>query len=151
MILAITAAQLEDILARARAAWPAEACGLLVGRGRRVLKVARVVPAVNLLADLPGRFELDPAVRLAVEKECRISGERVLGHWHSHPDGRAAPSATDLAMAYEPDLAWLIVGVDAGGAAQAEAFRPDAQSGGFRAVALRVGENSACITKGIPT
>jgi len=136
MILALDAGHLADIFARARAVWPQEACGLLVGRGRRVLKVARVVPAANLLAEVPGRFELDPAVRLAVEKACRGTDERVLGHWHSHPDGVALPSATDLAMAFEPGLVWLIVAVDATGAPQARAFRTDSKSGGFRPVVL---------------
>lgn len=108
--LALTLPHRAAILAATRAAAPAEACGLLVGRGRRILRVTRLVPAANLLAHVPGRFELDPLVRLRTERECRGGGERVIGHWHSHPDGPARPSATDLAMAYEPDLVWLIAG-----------------------------------------
>ena len=139
MILRLSPGHHAAILDSARAARPAEACGLLVGRGRGRLTVTRIVPAANLLAHVPGRFELDPRVRLAVEKECRGSPERVLGHWHSHPGGPASPSAADLAMAYEPDLVWLIVAVAADGTVDANAFRLDPQSAGFRIVTLSIG------------
>jgi len=140
MSLVLTAAQLVAIEGECRAAWPAEACGLLIGRGRRLLKVARVMAAANLLADRGDhRFELDPRVRLDAEKQCRASGERVLGHWHSHPNGRAAPSATDLAMAFEPELIWLIVATPAAEApCHAQAFRPDPAHRRFRPVRLTI-------------
>ncbi len=135
MILRIAPADLARIRALCRAAAPAEACGLLVGRGRRVLSVRRIVPAANLLAATPGRFELDPRLRLAVEKQCRGTRDRIIGHWHSHPGGRAEPSATDLAMAWEPELVWLVVAVAADGAAAA-AFRPTPDATDFTPVPL---------------
>ena len=140
MSLTLTEAQWAEIERAARAAWPAEACGLLIGRGRRILTVDRVMAADNLrAAERNDRFELDPRVRLAAEKQCRQSGERVLGHWHSHPDGRPRPSPTDLEMAFEPELIWLIVGLAAADApCHARAFRPDPARHRFRAVTLTV-------------
>jgi proteasome lid subunit RPN8/RPN11 len=99
----------------AEAAHPREGCGLLVGR-REAGGVARVTalhPAENLLAETHcDRFELDPAARLRVQRDCRERGELVLGHWHSHPSGVAAPSATDAARAFEGGLVWLIQATD---------------------------------------
>jgi len=139
MSLVLTAAQWEAIDAECRAAWPAEACGLLIGRGERVLTVTGVMAAVNLAPDQGDHFELDPRVRFEAERRCRASGERLLGHWHSHPNGRKTPSATDLAMAFEPDLVWLIVAILAAGAAShAGAFRLDPRKGCFRPVRLTI-------------
>jgi len=140
MSLILAAAHLAAIEDGARAAWPAEACGLLIGGGDgRRLVVDAVLPAANLRADTSDRFELDPRVRLAAEKSCRGTGRRVLGHWHSHPNGRARPSATDLAMAFEPELVWLIVAATGPDApCRSRAFRPDPTAGRFRPIALRV-------------
>ncbi|MBR9972176.1 M67 family metallopeptidase [Magnetospirillum sp. J10] len=124
----------------AEAAFPAEACGLIIGRGKgQLIRVTRVVPAENLLAETPDRFELDPATRIAVEKDLRDSGtkDRIIGHYHSHTDGTAEPSATDRAMAFEPEMAWLIVGVLDGQAIQTLGHRMDEKRGNFRPVPLR--------------
>ncbi len=103
------------IACAAEASHPREGCGLLVGR-RQADGLARVTalhPAENLLADaFSDRFELDPAARLRLQRDCRKRGEVVLGHWHSHPSGVAAPSATDAARAFEEGLVWLIQATD---------------------------------------
>lgn len=140
MILQIDAQLTKQMVDAAEAAFPAEACGLIIGRGKgQLIRVTRVVPAENLLADTPDRFELDPAVRITVEKDLRDSGtkDRIIGHYHSHTDGTADPSATDRAMAFEPDMAWLIVGVLEGQAIQTLGHRMDEKRGNFRPVPLR--------------
>lgn len=147
MILQIETGQLKAIVDAAEAAFPEESCGLIVGRGKgQLVRVTRVVPAANLLAAVPGRFELDPAVRVAVEKDLRETGakDRIVGHYHSHPDGSVDPSSTDRAMAFEPDMAWVIVGVADGQAIQVQAHRMDEKRGDFRPVPLRVAKKSAC-------
>ncbi|MGE5547331.1 MAG: M67 family metallopeptidase [Solirubrobacterales bacterium] len=147
MILQIDAALLKSIVDAAEAAYPAEACGLIVGRGKgQLVRVTRVVAAANLLADQPGRFELDPAVRVALERDLREAGgkDRVVGHYHSHPDGSADPSAADRAGAFEPELAWVIVGVLDGQAIQVQGHRFDDKRAGFRPVPLRVPKKNAC-------
>ncbi len=135
-LLRLAPADLAAIRRHCRAAAPAEACGLLVGRGNGVLSVRRIVPAPNLLAATAGRFELDPAVRLAVEKACRDGPDRILGHWHSHPGGRPAPSATDLSMAWEPTLAWLILAIASDGQVSERAWFPDPTIPRFLPLAL---------------
>ncbi|MGE5506610.1 MAG: M67 family metallopeptidase [Actinomycetota bacterium] len=142
--------QLKQIADAAEAAWPRECCGLLVGRGVRVVHVTRVVPAANL-APAANRFDLDPRTRLAVERELRGTPERVVGHYHSHPDGSTRPSATDLAAAYEPDLVWLIAGVVDAQVVHLAAHRLDRPSGRIHPVHLDCREKSACKPRAIPT
>lgn len=140
MILQIDPRLTKQMVDAAEAAFPAEACGLIIGRGKgQLIRVTRVVAAHNLMNDTGDRFELDPATRIAVEKELRDSGtkDRVVGHYHSHTDGTADPSATDRAMAHEPELAWVVVGVLDGQAIQTLAHRLDEKRGQFRPVPIR--------------
>lgn len=106
-------------------AYPYECCGLLVGRGtiQDGIDITDVIPAKNLRSE-PDRFELDPALYLRVQRELREAGgrDRVVGHYHSHPNGQAIPSNIDLAEANDPNLVWVIVGTD-GATADIAAFK----------------------------
>jgi proteasome lid subunit RPN8/RPN11 len=108
----------------AQGAWPAEACGLLVGRAAQdAAEVVRATLARNLRAHERGdRYEVDPADHLRAWKAAEAEGLEVLGAWHSHPDQPAVPSATDRAEAFA-GLAYLIVEVRAGGAGELRAWR----------------------------
>lgn len=87
----------------ARASYPREACGLLVGKnGGEIVRVERVLEARNLNTQrAQDRFELDPTDLLAAEKEARAAGLEVVGVWHTHPDHPARPSETDRSGAWE--------------------------------------------------
>ncbi|MCP5432232.1 MAG: M67 family metallopeptidase [Alphaproteobacteria bacterium] len=113
----------EAIEGEARAALPRECCGLLVGTAAGgEASAVRAVPSRNLADDPATRFEIDPALRLAAQREAREAGLLVLGHYHSHPAGPARPSARDLAGALEGGLVWLILGLE-GGRASFAAFQ----------------------------
>lgn len=134
MPLRLTSAQQAELGALATAAFPREACALLVGRAEgNGLVVERIVPAANLAVSPEREFELDPAVHVAELCRLREAGgpQTILGHWHSHPNGRAEPSVQDAAMIYDPAMLWLISAVDAAGAAPPRAFRPHADASGF--------------------
>lgn len=89
---------------------PREACGLLFGEGDRI---SHAEAAANV-AEAPERaFEIDPAALFAALRAERTGGLPVIGYWHSHPSGDAAPSATDAAMAQPDGKLWLIAGDDA--------------------------------------
>lgn len=111
----------ERIEACARACYPREACGLLLGRraaGR--LEIVDVREARNLAAERAHeRFELDPVDHLAAEEHAAAHGLEVVGVWHSHPDRPARPSAADRATAWAGWL-HLIVSVARG---EPEGFR----------------------------
>jgi desampylase len=96
----------RQFLLDAAAATNEEVCGLLVGHDG---KVATLVPARNVARDPLRSFEIDPATLLATHRDARGAGQRVIGHWHSHPNGRAEPSARDAARATENGQIWLII------------------------------------------
>ena len=85
-----------------RAAYPREACGLLIGSKQRATRAAEC----RNLATERDRFELHPEDFLKAELEARAAGLAVIGAWHSHPDQPAIPSARDLENAFE---AWVHV------------------------------------------
>lgn len=148
--LLLPAACAAELAGLAEAAYPEEACALLVGStgAAGIAQVTRIVPAANV-ADEPRRhFEIDPGTQIRLRRALRQAGtsgagtgeadEKLLGHWHSHPDGRAAPSATDAAMIYEPGLVWLISAVPAGRAGSPAGFFPQAGGAGFAPLAVQI-------------
>lgn len=117
----ISRANLEQIVTAA-AASKEEICGLLLGEG---MDIAEVRAAPNVAADRTRHFEIDPAVLIAAHRAARDGGAGVLGHYHSHPSGIAAPSATDAACASPDGSLWLIVG-----SGQAALWRAEAGDAG---------------------
>lgn len=88
-------------------AHPDEACGLLLGRGQNV---AQIRPCANVAPDPSRHFEIDPAALIAAFRAERAGEQQVLGYYHSHPTGHAAPSKTDAAMAARDGRVWAICG-----------------------------------------
>ena len=88
------------ILAQARAAHPRECCGLLEGCETRI---AAIHPARNM-AETVDRFLIDPALQFRLRRE----GRRIVGCYHSHPNGAARPSSRDAEQAEEAGFLWLI-------------------------------------------
>lgn len=104
------------IAAQARASFPEECCGILIGTLRAgTAHVVEAVPAANV-APHPQRrrhFEIDPATLFTVQRALREDSpgrrrEVILGYFHSHPRGKPKPSGADLAGAHEPGLITLI-------------------------------------------
>lgn len=88
--------------AAAAAAYPDEACGLLLGRlagGAWRLEIFR--PTANAAADPRRSFVVPPLELLSADSEARRRGYEIVGIWHSHPDAAAFPSRRDLAEAWE--------------------------------------------------
>ncbi len=147
MIL-LPAAVRAQVASEAEAAYPEECCGLLVGRRRAdgAIALERAVASANVAAgEKRDRFEVDPRLRFALMRELAGTARAIVGHYHSHPDHPAMPSATDRAMAFEPDLIWLIIAVRRqqppdrrANAAEMRAFRIDADGSVFE---LPIGDN----------
>jgi len=97
-----------QILDEARAALPGECCGLVEGvRSESVFQVLALHAARNLEAAWD-RFEVAPEDHFRALKAARASGRALIGCYHSHPNGRAEPSATDKQGAGEENFLWLI-------------------------------------------
>lgn len=115
------ARSLLDRIVKLAAAEQDEVCGLLLGSATQI---EAIMPGPNVAPDPARHFELDPAVLLAAHRRARAGGLAVVGHYHSHPSGVAAPSATDLACATPDGSLWLVV---AGAQASLWSALPDAQ------------------------
>ena len=125
MSLRINSAERASLRDQAQLAYPKECCGLLIGREEGPdLLVTRVLPSMNQDPDGGARaFEVDPALILAWHKRLRGTPERIIGHYHSHPNEPARPSVTDLDRAWEPGMIWLILSVGRGKLTELGAFR----------------------------
>lgn len=110
MKFAIASGAAEAIRDHAAGEHPREACGMLLGGPGRV---ERAEPAANVAAHPERGFEIDPAALLRWHREARGMGLAVVGHYHSHPNGVARPSATDAARAAEDGQLWVITTKDA--------------------------------------
>ena len=118
----LTPEDLRAIEGFAEAAYPNECCGLLSGTEEAGIAYVDGIHESENVADEPARrFEIDPALRLRLQRTLRQSGRRVIGIYHSHPNGLARPSPRDLEAAWEPDLVWLVVGVRRGRTMQSAA------------------------------
>jgi desampylase len=108
----LPAALANAIQEAARIASPYECCGLLEGRREDgAFRITALHPARNLSSDA-ARFEIDPRDHFAAQKRARANGTAIIGCYHSHPGGKAQPSAADRAGAGEEDFLWLIAGND---------------------------------------
>ena len=124
-----------------RAAYPDEACGLLLGRPQRLAgqssgrrsacsggavpgaAVVRIAPVRNLERKRPGeRFQFHPEDHLREEFAARDEGLEVVGCWHSHPDRPARPSEADRAGAWEGSV-WVIASVSPAGLTELRGWR----------------------------
>ncbi|MHB9879621.1 Mov34/MPN/PAD-1 family protein [Pacificimonas sp. ICDLI1SI03] len=126
---------LDAIRAHADRAAPQEACGLLLGPHAEGLQPAETVMigearATANVSDRPARnFEIDPQALFRAHREARGGGPRLLGYYHSHPNGCAQPSAIDAARAAPDGKLWIIcasgiTGWIAGDAGLHGRFRP---------------------------
>lgn len=100
--------QIRDaIVAHARTAAPAEACGLLAvdpaGRWRMVYCLTNVEAS-------PARFTVDPIEHFRALQHAERSGWGIGGVYHSHPAGDAYPSPADVAGALDPEWLYVIAG-----------------------------------------
>jgi proteasome lid subunit RPN8/RPN11 len=133
-MLSLLPAQVAQLHALAEAAFPREACALLIGRehGDGLIEIVEIVPAENVAASPDCEFELDPSTHVAVLRRLREANavERLVGHWHSHPNGCPEPSAKDAEMVHDPGLIWVISAVEAGRVASLRAFKPRPLSDG---------------------
>lgn len=106
MIVTISRAAKQRILNHCAEFPGVEACGLLFGSATHI---EAALPTQNVAENPSDSFEIDPAALFAAIRAERAGGDRMIGHFHSHPTGIAEPSARDNAMALDTGRLWLIV------------------------------------------
>jgi proteasome lid subunit RPN8/RPN11 len=129
----------EQIAQEARAEFPHECCGLIEGeRDGDTFQATTLHPACNLATE-NDRFEIDPAEQFRLMRKLRGTGRDIIGCYHSHPNGKAEPSARDGES--EDGFLWLIAALDDAGTVSLSAHRRGGN--GWRRLAIKTGENAA--------
>ena len=109
MKVRVTREALAEMRAAAARAAPEECCGILLGEGSTIEALCETA---NLAADRLHNFEIDPQALVDAHRMARAGGPQVIGYFHSHPAGLAAPSALDQASGARDGRVWAIVGAD---------------------------------------
>lgn len=134
-VAGLPAAIRQGIIEHARAGYPNEACGLIIGSATPAAggRALRFVPTRNA-ARSPYRYEIDSGELLAVTLEADASDEEIWGIVHSHTHTPARPSPTDIGLAFYPEALYVLVSLAASEA--------DARTGepGLRAWRIVAGE-----------
>ncbi len=107
--LSLTAQQVAALYAHARAAQPAECCGLLGGTAGRVQSV---YPLRNVARQPLNEYDAAPEDLFGAQRLLRERGETLVGIYHSHPrQATPQPSLTDVRAAYYPSAVCFIIGL----------------------------------------
>jgi proteasome lid subunit RPN8/RPN11 len=147
--LQLTMTQLQQLETHARSCYPAECCGVLVGRRTAAIdQVIAIYPTTNAWSPdcLPGtispehskrdRYWIDPADLFAIMQSSRAAGWTIIGIYHSHPDHPAIPSECDRQLAW-PEYCYVILSVMAGTGGDWRGWRLDDRHQ-FHEVEIRV-------------
>ncbi|MBR1672939.1 MAG: M67 family metallopeptidase [Fretibacterium sp.] len=102
----------EDMVARARAELPNEACGLLAGRDEGGERAIEKVYMLTNTDHSPEHFALSPKEQLDAVRDMRAHGLKLSGNWHSHPESPARPSAEDIRLAFDKNISYLILSLE---------------------------------------
>ena len=118
--LGIPGEMVAAMIAHARFAAPEEACGLLAAdeEGRW-----RMVYCLTNRESSPYGFTVDPNEHYRAMRHAERNGWGIAGVFHSHPKSAAAPSATDVAGALDPDWLYVIVSVQRPDVPDVRSFR----------------------------
>lgn len=97
----------QQIVDHCVAALPNEGCGLLAMDGDVVVKVY----ATGNADASPSSYTVPPQQHFDALADAESRGWRIGGVFHSHPDGPARLSSTDIEQALEPDWVYVVVGL----------------------------------------
>jgi proteasome lid subunit RPN8/RPN11 len=106
----IPSAMADAIVAQARAEYPNEACGIVIGSGvvAEGGDAIRYVACRNEAAS-PYRYVIDSQEALRLSIEADDAGQEFWAIVHSHVRSPAVPSPTDLGLAFWPDALYVLV------------------------------------------
>jgi proteasome lid subunit RPN8/RPN11 len=107
--LRVPAQILDAIQNHAESCAPEEACGLLASDGQGAFKM---VYCLTNSQHSPSAYTVDPVEHFRAMRHAEMNGWHLSGVFHSHPLGDPFPSATDRALAMEPEWVYLIAGSD---------------------------------------
>ena len=109
----------------AKAAYPCECCGILLGKagenGEVEVHETREAPNLVQGKQKSTHFEVDPLFLYQVEREIE-GGLEIVGFYHSHPDYPAIPSDEDYKNMV-PGLIYVILSITKDGVEDTRSYR----------------------------
>ena len=105
MQVSISRALHAELLALAAAEPDREVCGLLFGTAERIESIE---PCTNVSMQSETSFEIDPSALIAAHKRERAGGVKIIGCYHSHPNGVGEMSPRDKEAAGN-DQIWAVI------------------------------------------
>ncbi len=134
----ITTDVLSGVFIHALSAYPFEMCGVLLrkGAGMAVTEYRRIVNRETDSVALKS-FSIDPLLLFRLEKQWAAEGLEIAGFCHSHPDGRAVASYSDI-QSMIPGLLYLIVSVSAEGINEVRVWQKNSADGENVGVPLKM-------------
>lgn len=125
----------KEITQAAEKSYPNECCGLLAGTGNvdEVVTITQVRTSSNVAkGSIKYHFEVDPKVHFELIHELEGTDQRVIGHFHSHPNHPARPSEEDLKMAFDPKLLWFIISLNQSRIDEVKVYKIDESTAAFQ-------------------
>ncbi len=102
--LSLSSEQIEEMQRHVEDCYPEEGCGILGGFSDRV---AWVIPITNTLHSST-RFQMDPREQIDAFFKIEDAGGKLIGIYHSHPNGPEFPSESDVRESAFPEVVHII-------------------------------------------
>ncbi len=112
---------LDQIVMHAQSESPNECCGLLAGTADVITEIYQIsnlpsddprVEDLHIPGDRTLRYLMDPKEQFLAQRKMQDDHLTFMGIYHSHTHSPAYPSATDVRLAFYPDLLYLIVSLE---------------------------------------
>ncbi|MHB0923514.1 MAG: M67 family metallopeptidase [Bellilinea sp.] len=104
-ILFLTQEQIAEMKAHVESCAPEEGCGLLAGRDHKV----ELTILITNQTHSPVRYNMEPRELIAALYKIEERGLELLASFHSHPNGPAVPSESDVKEYAYPETYMLIL------------------------------------------
>ena len=95
----------DALLCHATESIPNECCGLLIGQSDEIVHLCRA----RNVNESSTKFLIHPADHFSAIRDARSLDMQVIGSYHSHPNGPAIPSATDVAQSNDQNFLQVII------------------------------------------
>jgi proteasome lid subunit RPN8/RPN11 len=108
----------SKIINHAKRETPYECCGIIAGVDARITEIYEIknlpsddprIAELKIPEDRTVRYMMDPKEQFQALRNMRERNLTMMGIYHSHPHSQAFPSATDVRLAFYPNVFYLII------------------------------------------
>ena len=129
---------LDRIHTHARATYPEECCGFLIGTTTTEKRVLRILSASNSnRQSRRNRYSIDPVEIVRADDAAQRARLDLVGIYHSHPDAPSQPSHIDRQYAW-PMYTYLIISIENRIAKEVGAWQLSGEERTFQSEDMRI-------------